>query len=184
MHPLILRPATSGDAEFLFQLLKATMREYVEQSWGWDEEWQRAYFQMRYDPSENQIIVLDGRDIGVIAAERREDTIHLSTIYIRPEYQDQGIGTQLLKDLLAEASREGLPVTLRVLRVNPAKRLYERLGFVVIRETETRYYMKAMPIYEQHNHDLHKRQQRARTSQIQDPECGRCDHSNSVQTGK
>jgi ribosomal protein S18 acetylase RimI-like enzyme len=145
MHALKLRPATLEDAEFLFQLLKATMREYVEQTWDWDDNWQRAYFQMRYDPTKNQVVVLDDRDIGVIAAERGEDRIHLSTIYILPEYQSQGIGTQLLKDLLAGAFREGLPVTLRVLKVNPAKRLYERLGFAVIRETETRYFMKAMP---------------------------------------
>lgn len=45
MHPLSLRPATPEDAEFLFQILKATVWEYVDQTWGWDEEWQRAYFE-------------------------------------------------------------------------------------------------------------------------------------------
>ena len=45
MHALRLRPATPKDAEFLFKTLKVTMREYVDQTWGWDEEWQRAYFQ-------------------------------------------------------------------------------------------------------------------------------------------
>jgi len=145
MRPLKLRPATPEDAEFLFHLLKATMREYVDQTWGWDEEWQQAYFQMRFDPTKNQIIVLDDQDIGVMSTEKRENEIFLSSIYILPEYQGQGIGTQLLKSLVAEAFGEGLPVTLRVLKVNPARRLYERLGFSVIRETETRYFMKAKP---------------------------------------
>jgi ribosomal protein S18 acetylase RimI-like enzyme len=140
-----LRPATPGDAEFLYQLLRATMRDYVEQTWSWDEDWQRAYFDMHFDPAQNQVIVLNGRDIGVISAERREDDIHLSSIYILPAYQGRGIGTQLINDLLAEAFRQGLPVSLRVLKVNPARRLYERLGFVVVDEMDTHYIMKVTP---------------------------------------
>ena len=145
MHVLNFRPATPGDAEFLYQLLKATMREYVDQTWGWEEEWQRAYFHMRFDPAKNQILVLDDQDIGVISVEWREDVVHLSTLYILPAYQGRGIGTQLLTDLQAAAFREGLPMTLRVLKANPAKRLYERLGFVVVEEEEVRYTMKATP---------------------------------------
>ena len=140
-----LRPTTAEDAEFLYQLLKTTMRKYVDQTWGWDEGWQRAYFEMRFDPAKNQIIVLDDRDIGVIATEKREDEIILSSLYILPEYQGQGIGTRLIKELLAQAFRDDLPVGLRVLKVNPAKRLYERLGFVVVEEIDTHYYMRATP---------------------------------------
>ena len=140
-----LRPTTPEDAEFLYQLLKATMREYVDQTWGWDEDWQRAYFEMRFDPAKNQIIVLDNCDIGVIATEKSEDEILLSSLYILPEYQGRGIGTRLIEELLAQAFRDGLPVGLRVLKVNPARRLYERLGFVVLEEKDTHYYMKATP---------------------------------------
>ena len=140
-----LRAATPEDAEFLFRLLKATMREYVEQTWSWDENWQRAYFQERFDPAKNQIVVLDDRDIGVIAAERREDEVFLSSLYILPEYQGRGIGTLLIKAVLDGAFQEGLPVRLRVLKVNPARRLYERLGFTVVEEADTHYHMKATP---------------------------------------
>jgi ribosomal protein S18 acetylase RimI-like enzyme len=145
MMRLKLRPARPEDAEFVFQTLKATMREYVDQTWGWDEEWQRAYFEMRFDPAENQIVVLDDQGIGVIGVEKREDEVVLSSLYILPEYQGRGIGTRLIKDVLAQAFRDGLPVGLRVLRVNPARRLYERLGFVVVEETDTNYNMKATP---------------------------------------
>jgi ribosomal protein S18 acetylase RimI-like enzyme len=138
-----LRPTTAEDAEFLYQLLKTTMREYVDQTWSWDEDWQRSYFEMRFDPAKNKIIVLDNRDIGVIATEKSEDEIVLSSLYILPEYQGRGIGTRLIKELLARAFRDGLAVGLRVLKVNPARRLYERLGFVVVEEAETHYYMKA-----------------------------------------
>lgn len=145
MHQITTRTATSDDDEFLWQLLKATMRDYVDQVWGWDETWQHDYFRETFDPGENQIVVLLGQDIGVIAAKKTETAVFLLRIYILPEYQGRGIGTQLLESVKTKAFREGLPVTLRVLKVNPARNWYERLGFVVTEERETHYCMKAMP---------------------------------------
>ena len=84
------------------------MREYVEQTWSWDEKWQRAHFRENFDPAKNQIVVLDDRDIGVIAAERREAEVFLGSIYILPEYQRRGIGTLLIKSVLDGAFQEGL----------------------------------------------------------------------------
>ena len=40
---------------------------------------------------------------------------------------------------------QGLPVKLGVLKVNPARRLYERLGFRMVEETEVSYGMAATP---------------------------------------
>ena len=145
MHQIPTRTATSDDYEFLWQLLKATMQDYVDQTWGWDEVWQQTYFRENFDPGENQIVVLNGQDIGVVAVKQTETAVFLSRIYILPEYQGQGIGTQLVESVKAEAFSEGLPVTLRVLKVNPARNWYERLGFVMAEERETHYYMKAMP---------------------------------------
>jgi ribosomal protein S18 acetylase RimI-like enzyme len=66
---------------------------------------------------------------------------YISNIEIAPEYQGRGIGTAITNGIIAEARRDGLSVTLRVLKVNPARHLYERLGFIVIKEDETHYYM-------------------------------------------
>ena len=140
-----LRAARQEDAGFLYGLLKATMREYVAQIWGWDEEWQQAYFREHFDPSQERVVVLEGQDIGVLAIEEREDELFLAKISILPEYQGQGIGTQLIESLLDRAFGRGLPVTLQVLKGNPARRLYERLGFVVVGETETHTLMEARP---------------------------------------
>ena len=140
-----LRAARQEDAEFLFGLLKATMQAYVAQIWGWDEEWQRAYFLERFDPSQERIVVLEGQDIGVLATEEREDELFLAKISILPGYQRRGIGTELIGSVLDRAFGRGVPVTLRVLKVNPARRLYERLGFVAVGETETHYLMESRP---------------------------------------
>jgi ribosomal protein S18 acetylase RimI-like enzyme len=140
-----LRAARQEDAGFLYGLLKATMQAYVAQIWGWDEQWQRAYFQERFDPSQERIVVLEGEDIGVLSMEEKEDEVFLAKIYLLPEYQGQGIGTHLVQSVRDQAFGRGLPVTLQVLKVNPARRLYERLGFVEVGETETHTLMKAIP---------------------------------------
>lgn len=140
-----LRPAKPEDAEFLYYLLKAAMQQYVAQTYGWDELWQQAHFQKNFDPARQQVIVLEGQDIGVIAVERKETEIFLAKIYLLPEYQNRGIGTRLIEALLREAFGQNLPVRLRVLKVNPARRLYERLGFKVIEEADTHYLMEAVP---------------------------------------
>ena len=137
-----LRPATQEDHDFLWWLHCATMRPYVEKTWGWDEQWQAQYFRDRFDPATRQIIESDGVPIGCISVERQKDRVFLSVIKIAPEYQSRGIGTKLVRALLNEADSRGVPVELQVLKVNPARRLYERLGFAVVGETETHYLMR------------------------------------------
>jgi GNAT superfamily N-acetyltransferase len=145
MDAISLRQATQSDYDFLYELVQVTMREYVEPIWGWDEEWQRAYFQEHFDPTQVQIIVLGGQDIGAVSVEIRPEEHFLARLYLLPDYQRCGVGTHLIWSILDKAFTQGLPVTLQVLKGNPAKRLYERLGFAETGETETHYLMKAPP---------------------------------------
>ena len=137
-----LRPATDEDYGFLWWLHRATMRPYVEKTWGWDEQWQAQYFRDRFDPTTREIIECVGVPIGCISVERPEDRICLSVIEIAPDHQNRGIGTKLIQALLNEADSRGVPVELRVLKVDPARRLYERLEFALVGETETHYQMR------------------------------------------
>ncbi len=142
MRPFTLRPAAHADRGFLYRLHVAAMKDVVAQVWGWDEAWQRQYFDDHFDPSHARIVVVDGVDIGVVAVEWREDAAFLAGIEILPEYQGRGLGAAVIRDVIADAAARGLPVTLRVLKVNPARRLYERLGFTVTGETDTHYLMR------------------------------------------
>jgi GNAT superfamily N-acetyltransferase len=145
MEGLTLRPATHADGAFLFRLLKVALGPYVAQTWGWDEKWQRTYFWSRFDPASSQIVVLRGRDVGVLSMIEEQDVVLLNQIYLLPEAQGQGVGTILIRSVLDRAFARCLPVRLRVLRVNPARRLYERLGFAVTAETETHLVMQVAP---------------------------------------
>src|SRR5215469_5369378 len=138
-----LRRATQADYAFSYQLHRATMKDYVAQTWGWDEAVQEVMFKDRFDPVRSCIIVVDGRDVGILSMERRIDTLFLANLQILPEEQGQGLGTAIIKAILAQAYDEGISVSLQVLKVNPARHLYERLGFVVSGETATHYSMKS-----------------------------------------
>ena len=65
-----------------------------------------------------------------------DDTPELS-IAILPGYRNQGLGTDLLNQMIAEAGKHYAGLSLSVSTDNPAKRLYERLGFEVIEQKGT-----------------------------------------------
>jgi GNAT superfamily N-acetyltransferase len=119
----------------------------VEQTYGkWDEEWQQSHFRQHLNPDACQVIVAEGQDVGVVCKVEGEEEVLLRVVEVLPEYQGRGIGTSIIRCILREAHRKGMPVALQVLKVNPARRLYERLGFVTTGETETHYQMRATPV--------------------------------------
>jgi ribosomal protein S18 acetylase RimI-like enzyme len=142
-----LRPAARDDVEFLFAALRASLRSYVEQTWGsWDDAEQRALFVDTIDLATHQVIEADGRAVGCLSVEEYVDRVALNRIFLLPDVQRRGIGTELVRGLLARAHAQGLPVVLTVQKVNrQARALYERLGFAVVTETATHYSMEAAP---------------------------------------
>jgi GNAT superfamily N-acetyltransferase len=129
------------------------MREYIDKTWGWDEAWQRTRFDENFDPLSFRVIEKDGKRIGHISVRCSRDEIFLSAIEIAPEHQYQGVATQLINELLAESDLSRLPVKLLVLKVNPARRLYERLGFRCTGETSTHDTMIRGPVSVQRRHE-------------------------------
>jgi ribosomal protein S18 acetylase RimI-like enzyme len=133
MTPVALRPATSADSEFCFQLHKAAMGGYITAIWGWDEQRQRDFHARSFNPGRWQIITADGTDIGMIDVEHRPAEIYLSRIEISPDHQGRGIGTRLIRALLDEARQNGQDLVLDVLTVNHrAQALYQRLGMTEV----------------------------------------------------
>lgn len=130
------------DFEFLWQLHNAALKKYIAATWGWNEARQRRLFSESFNVDDGQIVVAGGKDAGFLRVSEKETEIVLISIRLLPQFQNQGIGTKLIKDVLNEASRKNKPVCLQVLKTNPAKRLYEKLGFRVFGETETHFLMR------------------------------------------
>ncbi len=141
-----LRPATADDAEFLFALHAATMRDAVNATWGWDEAWQRDYFHAQFLPERIQMIEVSGETVGMLERVDQADECFIANVKILPAFQGSGLGTAVLRSVLASAARRQVPVRLQVLRANPdAQRLYQRLGFAVIDQTDT-HVMMLLPV--------------------------------------
>jgi ribosomal protein S18 acetylase RimI-like enzyme len=138
-----LRPATGDDFDFLFDLHEAALRLHVEAIWGWNEAVQRAKYREALGRHARSIILVDGAAVGVVGIEQRADDLYLELIELHPRVQRRGIGAALLRDFIARAQAARLPATLRVFKINVgARRLYQRLGFVIVGETETHYDMR------------------------------------------
>jgi ribosomal protein S18 acetylase RimI-like enzyme len=133
MADIVLRPATAADAEFFFDLHKASLGPYVDQIWDWDDADQRAYLARNLVLEHVRVIVVDGVDVGRLDVEEGDDEIFLALIELSPDHQGRSIGSRLIRDLLDRGSADGKRVTLSVLEVNRrACQLYRRLGFTVV----------------------------------------------------
>jgi ribosomal protein S18 acetylase RimI-like enzyme len=137
-----LRQAREDDFEFLYNLKVTCLKEYVAATYGWDDEYQLQLFTKRFDPSEIQIIVVDDHDVGHLSVEDSDDELYIAGIYLLPAWQNQGLGTSVIEDVLSTAAGREKGGWLQVLRVNPARHLYERLGFQIFEETNTHFKMR------------------------------------------
>ena len=133
--PVTTRPATEADRDFLRTLHHACYRRLVEPIWGWDEADQDRRFARSFDVAGRVIVEIAGEPIGTLRTSRDGRCLFVDDIEVAPEHQGRGIGSRMLRGVLAEADRKRLAVRLQVLLTNPARRLYQRLGFTVERET-------------------------------------------------
>lgn len=135
------RPLTEGDMRFVAALYASTRREEIAQT-GWPAETQAAFlhqqhiaqhahYQASYKDAEWLIVERAGEAIGRLYLHRTQHALSVVDISLAPSARGGGIGSAILADVLAQAREEGLPVDLQVEINNPARRLYERLGFVV-----------------------------------------------------
>ena len=141
---LALQPATEDDLPFLLALRKTTMHEHLRRAGApQDDDYHLARILYRFEDA--RIVWLDGRPAGLFKHGRDPASWRIVQIQIDPAFQGRGLGRRLLEGVLDEADAEGVPVTLSVLKGNPARRLYEALGFIPVEETDLEYEMRHEP---------------------------------------
>jgi ribosomal protein S18 acetylase RimI-like enzyme len=137
-----LHQAKAEHYDFALRLYLLTMRPYLQELNVWDEQQQRAIFATQWKREEVRIISVDGEDAGWLQFAELPTEIRLQKFYVSPQYQRSGIGSEVLSSLLATWRPTGKKIVLRVLKNNPARRLYERLGFSVIAEESVTFRMR------------------------------------------
>lgn len=138
-----LRPATATDYDFIYKVNEIDNKDYVIKLYGkWNEEFQKEFFKNKFQPEGIHIINVDGIDAGFMEIIYKENEIYIEELQLLPEYQNQGIGTDLITKIIRDTNKKNVTAGLRVLKINHAKNLYERLGFKVIAETDKHYIMR------------------------------------------
>jgi GrpB-like predicted nucleotidyltransferase (UPF0157 family)/GNAT superfamily N-acetyltransferase len=133
---LSLRPATSADRDFARRVYVATTRPYVDHLPDWTEAYIAARFERRFVVATSRMIERNGVTVGWVRMSDSADGIVLEQLYIDPACHKQGVGSAIMTMLAREWHLSGRQVSLRTLRRNPARRLYERFGFRVVDDSE------------------------------------------------
>jgi ribosomal protein S18 acetylase RimI-like enzyme len=144
-----LRPATVEDEEFLRKLfaqndvvLKALPAQLQTALLEMQYRGREMTYSAQYPEAKNAIVCLDdGTPIGRHLVEHSKQSFRIVDLALLPEWQGQGIGTRILEDLAQESRQAGVELSLRVVKENPALRLYKRLGFEVVAGDEISYEM-------------------------------------------
>jgi ribosomal protein S18 acetylase RimI-like enzyme len=123
-----LRDATASDAGFIYRLLDEAFQPHVD---GSEVERRTARTARLLETADTSIVLVGEEAVGYLSVWRSADEYYVASIAITDAWRGRGLGTALLRDLIAEARSAGAPLRLSVFAANPARRLYERLGFLV-----------------------------------------------------
>jgi ribosomal protein S18 acetylase RimI-like enzyme len=134
-----VRPATTGDIDFLAQVVLLANVERYQKAADWNAAVFLAEARARtadevdgnVDDSTTYVIEADGERVGRLRIVRTGERLEIAGIQVLPAYQRRGIGTLVITSHMHEGKTRGVPVVLEVEKDNPdARRLYLRLGFV------------------------------------------------------
>ncbi|NIM16504.1 MAG: GNAT family N-acetyltransferase [Candidatus Aminicenantes bacterium] len=106
---------------------------------------QHTQWRQNYKKAKFEIILYNNVPAGRLYVDRRKDDIRIIDIVLLPEFRGKGIGSKILKDLIAEADQKKLPLNFHVEMNNRARVLYERLGFKKIRDVGMHFFMERPP---------------------------------------
>jgi GNAT superfamily N-acetyltransferase len=141
---ITLRNAVTQDFEYCRRLYFAGMKTIIEDL-ALDVAAQTASFPGQWVQEQVRIISADGADVGWLQSNVREGGLFVAQLFVDGPFQKQGIGTEVMKQLIGETSALNQAVSLAVVKINPALRLYERLGFRITHQDDRKFYMTRNP---------------------------------------
>ncbi|WP_433894499.1 N-acetyltransferase family protein [Streptomyces sp. CA-111067] len=141
-----LRGAELADVETIVELRAVVMRPDLERLGRFDEHRVRQRLRDGFSPEHTSVILADGAFAGCVTLRPAADGRWLEHFYLDPGVQGRGLGSAVLRELLARTDGEGVAVRLNVLQGSGARRLYERHGFVVEGEDAVDVSMVRLPV--------------------------------------
>nr|WP_207006241.1 GNAT family N-acetyltransferase [Nocardioides aromaticivorans] len=144
LSQVALRAVVPDDHELLVAVYAASRADELDQV-AWPPGQREAFVRMQYDAQDRHyraasphgrfdVVEVDGRPAGRLYVDLRDDDVRIVDIALLPEFRGRGIGSALLRQVLAEAAAQGRTASIHVEVHNPAGALYERLGFRPVAE--------------------------------------------------
>ena len=121
------------------------MKEYIEKTYGWNKKVQKENHRKYYHRTMNgkHIIELDNKKIGLLWYEEELNYIEINQIFILRKYQNKGIGSKILVEIINSGKNKKKSIILGVLKSNiKAQKLYNKLGFIEYDQTDTEIKLK------------------------------------------
>ena len=141
---IALRTASTQDFEYCKRLYFTGMTKIIEEL-HLDMAAQVVSFREQWAVPHVRIITFDSSDVGWLQSVVQDDVLFVAQLFVDGPVQRKGIGTEVMHRLIGEAARLNQAVRLAVVKINPALRLYERLGFQITHEDDRKFYMKRDP---------------------------------------
>lgn len=140
------RAVSAADEPFVESVYFETQRWIIEALFGWrGDDAEREKFRESYDADNTTIILVGGVAFGWWTVRRSATQMNLDALYLLASYQGHGIGSNLIWELIAEADKARVPIRLSTAKINPARRLYARLGFSLTHEDQFKAYFERLP---------------------------------------
>jgi GNAT superfamily N-acetyltransferase len=129
-------PIGEADFEPLLALRIDVMREHLERVFRYKPSRARRIFREHFDEPGMRLILVEGALAGCVGFRTEPECLKIDSFYLERRYHNSGLGSAILKVLLAEADTLGKPIRLEVLTGSKADRFYLRHGFVKLGEDE------------------------------------------------
>jgi GNAT superfamily N-acetyltransferase len=132
MSPFRLRPATEADFEAVLALSIRAMREHLERLGRFDPERRRARMRKQFDAGIVQVIETGGAMLGCVGVDAAGEAVEIHSLFLDGPQQGRGLGAAVWQAILA--AHPGRVFHIEVLKQSPARRFWERQGFVLVGE--------------------------------------------------
>lgn len=133
------------DFDHLYKIKKDCFKWYVQKLYGeWNDDFQIEFFRdyINKELENINVIVYKNEKIGIFTNKINDDNKSvIELFYIDKKFQGRGIGKEILMEQLEKDRQNGRNTILRVFKENPARSLYEKVGFEIYDETKSHYKM-------------------------------------------
>jgi GNAT superfamily N-acetyltransferase len=129
MFPFDFRRIREDDFAFCWTLYRDALQPLSTGLFAWDEASQQQRVRQALAAEGASMLVAENNDAGWLQCSETRFAIHLGHLYLAPERRNHGLGTAFLTWMSDRARRKDKEFTVDVMKNNPARALYERLGF-------------------------------------------------------